>query len=62
MSNKSIWDNSTRAPLPMMKWTDKEICQFYDQNPNLLLEKFAPLVGRSLKEVKTILMSEKKHV
>ena len=54
-------NNSTRAPLPMIEWTEKEICQFYDQNPNLLLEKFAPLVGRSLEEVKTILMSENKN-
>jgi len=61
MGSKSIWSN-TRAPSPMMEWTDEEICRFYEQNPDLLIAKFAPMVGRSREELKKILIPESKNV
>ena len=43
----------------MWKWTDDEIREFYDNNPNLLLLTYAGMLGLSVGELKEILMLTK---
>ena len=42
----------------MHKWTDQQICEFYDQNPNLLLSTYAGMLGLNVRELKEILFGE----
>jgi hypothetical protein len=39
-------------------WTDEEINEYYDQNPNLLLSQLARMTGKTVEELKKILMGE----
>jgi hypothetical protein len=41
-----------------VKWTNQEICDYYDSNPNLILADFARQLGITVKELKDILMGE----
>ena len=43
---------------PMWDWTDDEIREFYDQNPNLTLLTYGGMLGLSVGELKEILMEE----
>lgn len=36
--------------------TNQEICEYYDQNPNLTLSELSAITGKSVKELKRILM------
>lgn len=42
---------------PAWQWTDQEIRDYYDQNPNLTILTLAGMVGLTGTEVKEILMS-----
>ena len=42
----------------MHTWTDQQICEFWDDNPNLLLSTYAGMLGLSVGELKDILMPE----
>lgn len=42
---------------PMHEWTDEEIKDYYDQNPNMLLTTYAGMLGLSVGELKDILTS-----
>lgn len=41
----------------MKKWTDSEICEFYDLHPDLTLRELALIVHKTVGELKVILMS-----
>jgi len=43
---------------PMAEWTDDEIRDFFDQNPNLGLLTYAGMLGLSVGELKEILLEE----
>lgn len=45
-------------PKPMAEWTDDEIRDFYDQNPNISLLTYGGMLGLSVGELKEILMEE----
>ena len=45
------------TPKPAWQWTDQEIRDYYDQNPNLTILTLAGMVGLTGTEVKEILMS-----
>ena len=45
-------------PKPMAEWTDDEIRDFFDQNPNLGLLTYAGMLGLSVGELKEILLEE----
>ena len=45
-------------PKPMWEWTDDEIRDFFDQNPNLDLLTYGGMLGLSVGELKEILMEE----
>ena len=45
-------------PKRMAEWTDDEIRDFFDQNPNLGLLTYAGMLGLSVGELKEILMEE----
>ena len=45
------------TPKPAWQWTDQEIRDYYDQNPNLMILTLAGMVGLTGTEVKEILMS-----
>ena len=45
-------------PNNMALWSDEEIRDFYDLNPNLTLLTFAGMLGLSGGELKAILMAE----
>jgi hypothetical protein len=36
--------------------TNDQICEYYDQNPNLTLSQLAQLTGKTIAQLKTILM------
>ena len=42
----------------MHTWTEKEICEYYDQNPNLMRLTYAGMLGLSVGELKEILFGE----
>ena len=42
----------------MHNWTDQQICEFYDQNPNLLLSTYAGMLGLNVAELKDILFGD----
>lgn len=42
----------------MHNWTEQQICEFYDQNPNLLLSTYAGMLGLSVGELKDILFGD----
>ena len=44
------------TPKPAWQWTDQEIRDYYDQNPNLTILTLAGMVGLTGTEVKEILM------
>lgn len=37
-------------------WTDEEICEFYDLNPNISILTYAGMLGLTGSELKSILM------
>jgi hypothetical protein len=41
---------------PAIFWTDEEINEYYDQNPNLTLAQLARMTGKTVEELKKILM------
>ena len=43
---------------PMFEWTDNEIREYYDRNPNLSILIFAGMLGLTGCELKDILRSE----
>lgn len=45
-------------PTPMAEWTDDDIRDFFDQNPNLGLLTYAGMLGLSVGELKEILLEE----
>jgi len=49
------------ASLPIggfMFWTNEQINDYYDSHPNLLLSQLSAITGKSIKELKIILMGE----
>ena len=42
----------------MCTWTEQQICEFYDQNPNLTLLTYAGMLGLSVRELKEILFGD----
>lgn len=52
-----IGDGVVATPKPAWQWTDQEIRDYYDQNPNLMILTLAGMVGLTGTEVKEILMS-----
>lgn len=40
-------------------WTDEEIAKYYDKTPNLSLENLSMITGRTIAELKEILMGGK---
>ena len=42
----------------MHTWTEQQICEYYDQNPNLTLLTYAGMLGLSVGELKEILFGE----
>ena len=46
----------------MQNLTDTEIWDMYDSNPNLTLQKLSLISGRSVKELKDLLMGECPYV
>jgi hypothetical protein len=58
--NNKIWDSKMNEwcdPKNLAAWSDEEICDFYDRNPNLTLLTFAGMLGLSGGELKAILMA-----
>ena len=51
-----IGDGVVATPKPAWQWTDQEIRDYYDQNPNLMILTLAGMVGLTGTEVKEILM------
>lgn len=43
---------------PAIFWTDEEINDYFDSHPNLLLSDLARMTGKSVTELKKILMGE----
>lgn len=41
-----------------MFWTNEQINDYYDSHPNLLLSQLSAITGKSIKELKIILMGE----
>jgi hypothetical protein len=41
-----------------MFWTDEQINDYYDSHTNLLLSQLSAITGKSIKELKIILMGE----
>jgi hypothetical protein len=41
-----------------MFWNDDEIRAYYDRFPNMLLSQLSTITGKSIKELKKILMEE----
>lgn len=39
-------------------WTNQDICEFYDQKPNLSILTYAGMLGLTGSELKQILMGE----
>ena len=52
-----IGNGVVATPKPMFEWTDQEIIEYYDNNPNLTLLTYAGMLGLSVAELKEILMS-----
>lgn len=52
-----IGDGVVATPKPAWQWTNQEIRDYYDQNPNLTILTLAGMVGLTGTEVKEILMS-----
>jgi hypothetical protein len=52
-----IGDGVVATPKTAWQWTDQEIRDYYDQNPNLTILTLAGIVGLTGTEVKEILMS-----
>ena len=52
-----IGDGVVATPKPAWQWTDQEIRDYYDQNPNLMILTLAGLVGLKGTEIKEILIS-----
>jgi len=50
---KDMWEKD------LWEWTDDEIRNFYDDNPNLLLSTYAGMLGLSVGELKEILILTK---
>lgn len=40
-------------------WTDKSIAEYYDTHPNITLENLSMITGRTVTELKEILMGGK---
>ena len=51
-----IGNGVVATPKPMFEWTDQEIIEYYDNNPNLTLLTYAGMLGLSVAELKEILM------
>ena len=51
-----IGNGVVAASRPMSDWTDEEIVDYYDSNPNILLSTYAGMLGFSVGELKEILM------
>jgi len=45
-----------KTPKPMFEWTDQEIIEYYDQDPNITLQTYSSMLGLSVEELKEILM------
>ncbi len=45
-------------PKPMFEWTDDEIRDYYDSNPNLTILTYAGMLGLTGGEVKAILQTD----
>jgi len=56
MSEANDWCNPTK----METWSDTEICDFYDQNPNLTNLQYARQLGITCAELNDILMDSAK--
>lgn len=41
----------------MVKWTDEDICSFYDLHPDLTLQQLALITHKTVNQLKKILMS-----
>ena len=52
-----IGDGVVATPKPMFEWTDQEIRDYFDQNPNLTMLTYSGMLGLSVGELKEILMS-----
>ena len=52
-----IGDDVVATPKPMFEWTDQEIRDYFDQNPNLTMLTYSGMLGLSVGELKEILMS-----
>ena len=50
--NNEIWNYTGK---PGSEWSDEEICDFYDRNPNLSILTYAGMLGLTGGEVKQIL-------
>jgi len=46
-----------KTPKPMIEWTDQEIIEYYDQDPNITLQAYSMMLRLSVEELKEILMS-----
>jgi len=49
---------STKMEDNMHNWTEQQICEYYDQNPNLLLSTYAGMLGLNVAELKDILFGD----
>ena len=52
-----IGNGVVATPKPMFEWTDQEIRDYFDQNPNLTMLTYSGMLGLSVGELKEILMS-----
>ena len=52
MGNTTVWCDVT----DMTNWSDHEICDYYDQNPDLSNRQYAAQLGISCSELNEILM------
>jgi len=49
---------STQMNDANFRWTDQEICDYYDTHPNVLLSELASMSGWSLAYIKRTLMGD----
>ena len=52
-----IGNGVVATPKPMFEWTDQEIIEYYDQDPNITLQAYSMMLRLSVKELKEILMA-----
>lgn len=42
----------------ILDFTDEQIIELFDQNPNMLMSEISQATGKSIKQLKSILMGE----